>query len=504
MGRGALVGLLTLTACFNGEGALGLPCDNDRQCGQGQSCVQGICGGPGETTTTATVGPGTSTGPHETDVTSSPTMPDTISGSASTTASTTTEPSTGSDGSTGGAELCPQPVLEACDGVAPLDNVMFEEVEISFSPGTNPMTVVAGDFDGDEGIELATVHFLTGQITVHEWNPNTGEFDLLLTSPPPRLPFPQPLDMAGGDIDCDGSTDLAMIDAQRLTVFRGATDPFLSEAIEQALPGSPLSVTIAESVDELSPGPGIFVAAGGDGVVGDANGSLCWADWDFEQEALRERAVTPLPSASPWDIVAVPGLEPGTTRLMVPDSDEDNSTGENDDPLLVYEVAAAGLSMVGTAGQFSNPYAVADLRDPVGNRVAIVEKKVNLPDGNSDEPGWLTLCEVGPEGMLVCEPERYAPVGAGAIAVGDFDCDGVDDLVVGGSDAVTDGNGEVWVYWGKVDHNQTQVIGNVVATGHRMAVADFDGDGYPDIAVPDFGDEGGVEPSRVVVYLARD
>jgi hypothetical protein len=45
------VGLAALgAACFDGADALGLPCRSDPDCGQGQRCEQGFCGGPPNTT----------------------------------------------------------------------------------------------------------------------------------------------------------------------------------------------------------------------------------------------------------------------------------------------------------------------------------------------------------------------------------------------------------------------------------------------------------------------
>ena len=41
-----LLGAAGATSCFDGANALGLPCVVDDDCGQGQSCEQGFCGGP--------------------------------------------------------------------------------------------------------------------------------------------------------------------------------------------------------------------------------------------------------------------------------------------------------------------------------------------------------------------------------------------------------------------------------------------------------------------------
>lgn len=54
------------TACFDGANAQGLPCVSDEECGIGQSCEQGFCGGP-----PATSSAGTSSGSSTTSVDSS-------------------------------------------------------------------------------------------------------------------------------------------------------------------------------------------------------------------------------------------------------------------------------------------------------------------------------------------------------------------------------------------------------------------------------------------------
>lgn len=61
-------------SCFSGADALGLPCRGDADCGQGQRCEQGLCGGPPATATTdgtsttseGQTGTSTSTGPDPT------------------------------------------------------------------------------------------------------------------------------------------------------------------------------------------------------------------------------------------------------------------------------------------------------------------------------------------------------------------------------------------------------------------------------------------------------
>jgi len=60
------VGLGALGAgCFDGADALGLPCRSDGDCGQGQRCEQGFCGGPPATTSETTTTSDASTSSSE-------------------------------------------------------------------------------------------------------------------------------------------------------------------------------------------------------------------------------------------------------------------------------------------------------------------------------------------------------------------------------------------------------------------------------------------------------
>jgi hypothetical protein len=48
-----LASAVTPVACFSGADALGLPCDKDVDCGEGQRCEMNVCGGPPATTTSS-------------------------------------------------------------------------------------------------------------------------------------------------------------------------------------------------------------------------------------------------------------------------------------------------------------------------------------------------------------------------------------------------------------------------------------------------------------------
>src|SRR5262245_32282098 len=90
-------------SCFDGADALGLPCRGDEDCGQGQRCEQGFCGGP----------PPTATGDATTTEASSGSRSSSDDGTSSGPDSTATE-STGPQAGCGNGVLEPE-LGELCD-----------------------------------------------------------------------------------------------------------------------------------------------------------------------------------------------------------------------------------------------------------------------------------------------------------------------------------------------------------------------------------------------------
>lgn len=121
------------SACFTGEDALGLPCEQDDDCGRGQACEAGFCGGPPPTTgatDTTTEGPTTST-----------TDPATDSGSDS-----------GSSGSTGLPPGCGNGIVE--DGEDCDDEGESADCNADCTPamcGDGKLNVSAGEECDPEG-----------------------------------------------------------------------------------------------------------------------------------------------------------------------------------------------------------------------------------------------------------------------------------------------------------------------------------------------------------------
>jgi hypothetical protein len=110
------------TGCWNGELALHKPCENDDQCGRGQTCNDGFCDGP-PATSTSTAGSGSTTDTGDT---------------------------------------CEPPTPTTCDPTQRPGTRMLDAKEILTPDARVPIAVVAGDFVGDTSIDLAVLGFNAG------------------------------------------------------------------------------------------------------------------------------------------------------------------------------------------------------------------------------------------------------------------------------------------------------------------------------------------------------
>ncbi len=109
-----------------------------------------------------------------------------------------------------------------------------------------------------------------------------------------------------------------------------------------------------------------------------------------------------------------------------------------------------------------------------------------------------------PAATVIPDPNNPVTRGFGPFAGGDFDGDGYADLAIGGTDGSLGGTGEVWIHSGGsggVNLGAAQTLSNSGAAsfGYSLLAADFDGDGFDDLAVGGPNENG--DTGAVWVYL---
>ncbi len=455
---------LSTAACFNGDAAQGLPCQSDAQCGVHDACIKadpgdavGVCGGAA--------------------------------------ADSGTDDDSGTTGGT--TPACGTPLPSSCEGVAPAASVSFDTRVLDEVPGAGGnVAVVPGYFLGaDARVDLAVANYFEQRISLYR---NTGNAS---------VPFERymidyflplyPYDLVGDDFDCDGFTDLATVslDATELLVAYGTGDG-VGEFVAKE--------TVAEA----------WSMASGDLVGSDGRPELLVAgstqifliesterDWTATSQALDNGAATP------WSTVIADINGDGVLDAVVPDADQYDLEQPTSDRVMLFTGERLELQIDYREPSLLNPIdaALIDIDGDDDLDMFVLSKHINMENTGSDQPATLSAHTNDGNGQFTQsgQPSTLG-IGGNALASGDFNCDGYDDLVVGHDG----GNGGVWILWGpQYAADTAQQVADDAIAGTKMAVSDFDGDGYPDLAVTDFGtltvDQTIDEPGSVYVLLTR-
>jgi hypothetical protein len=340
---------------------------------------------------------------------------------------------------------------------------------VSYAAGTNPVSVAVGDFNSDGRPDLAVANFLSNNVSVLLGN-GDGTFQQAVSYAAGSFP----LSVAVGDFNADGKQDLAVTNFNNVSVLLGQGDGTFLPAVNYAAGGRPFSVA-----------------------VGDFNG-------DGKQDLA----------------VAIRGTYPyyadGSVSILL---------GKGDGTFLPAVNYAAGIGPVSVAvgdfnGDGKQDLAVADVGDnyakgqgvsvllgqgdgtflPAKSYVAWVDPSaVAVGDFNGDGKPDLAVANHGTfpytngsvsvllgqgDGTFPSTPAFPAGDSPSAVAVGDFNGDGILDLAVANEDS-----DNVSVLLGKGDGTFLPAIDYPAgSTPSSVAVGDFNGDGKLDLGVADLGD----------------
>jgi hypothetical protein len=319
----------------------------------------------------------------------------------------------------------------------------------SYAVGASPRSVAVGDFDGNGTLDIVTANSaftadaVGGTVSVLLGN-GDGTFKKAQTFTLPNVILNQaqqsPLAVAVGDVDHDGTLDMVVTAGVNFFGGRkGFVDVLLGHGDGTFKAGSIMPINSDLRADF---GPiGIALA-------------------DFNGDGNLD-----LVTANPTDDAGVPGGS-GISVLL---GSGDGTFRETSDP----NVGATAVTAV-AVGDLNNDH-VPDL---VVNGLAViggtVQHVVSVQSGNGD-------------GTFQAPQLLTAPgLNASAVALGDFDRDGNLDIATANT-AFTPTNGPVIIFQGNGDGTFQGPLNFASGTNSptALAVADFNRDGFPDLAVID-------------------
>jgi uncharacterized protein (TIGR03437 family) len=342
-----------------------------------------------------------------------------------------------------------------------------------FAAGNEAESVVIADFNGDGYPDLATVN-LVGSVTVLLGN-GTGGFAAASGSP---FAAETPESLAVGDFNGDGRPDLAIandIDEGTVTVLLNAA-PVLTANPRSltfyASAGQPASASIPVGVSATQPGSTYIVSA-----------NQSWLQFSPSSNLTNAPTTVTLTAES---AALLAGTYSGTVHFSAPNFFESTTA-------VTLNVATPSGTLTPDSG---SPFAAGS--SPIFAAIADFNRDghQDLAITNEESNNVTVLLGNGLGGFTAASGSPFAVgVDPAFVAVGDFNGDGRPDLAVSNQ-----ADGTVSVLLGNGSGGFTTAPGSPITVGEApvsLAVGDFNGDGHPDLAIAN------EESSTVTVLLGN-
>ncbi len=339
-----------------------------------------------------------------------------------------------------------------------------------FSVGTNPMSVAVGDFNADAKPDLAIVNG-DGTVTVLLGN-GAGGFTAA-----PGSPFaagPGPASVAVADFNGDGKPDLAIADygGNNVTVLLGDGTGRFAAAPSSPFPAGsqPYSVAVGDFNSDGKPDLAIanYNSNNVTVLLGDGTGGFAAAPG------------SPFPAGSqPYSVAVGDFNGDGKPDLAIA------NVASGDVTVLLGSGTGGFTAAPGSpfaVGSYPESVAVADFNNDGKLDLAVAgvglyqSTGLNVTVLLGDGTGGFTAVQSGPA-ATGSQPT--------ALAVGDFNEDGLPDLAV-----INPGTSTVAVLLGNGTGGFTPATGSPLTAGTQpvsLAVGDFNVDGKPDLVSANYG-----------------
>jgi serine/threonine protein kinase/uncharacterized protein (DUF2141 family) len=383
---------------------------------------------------------------------------------------------------------------------------------VHYPAGLYPCDVAAGDFNGDGKLDLDVANMQSHTVSVLLGN-GDGTFQKAIVSPVGKW-FASAVTAA--DVNGDGKLDLVVVDrgSHQVSVLLGKGDGTFQTPRQYDVGRSPGAVAVADingdgKLDLVVPNVGsqdVSVLLGkGDGTFQPAVsvpvGKDCYfvAVSDFNRDGKLDLVVAHGPS----DTVSVlfgngdgsfqqPVSYPLGVRMMARALAVADLNGDGQPDLAVVNSGGTAVVLLGKADGTFHPAAHYPAHPPPAS---LVPEPYFLVIGDFNGDGKLDLALCNYQSAEVClllgkgdgtfQAGQWYPVGSspGSLAAGDFNGDGALDL------AVTSYNGnKVSVLLNRSSAAARSIFGPAVhypagTFPRALAVADFNHDGRPDLAV---------------------
>jgi hypothetical protein len=352
---------------------------------------------------------------------------------------------------------------------------------VSFSPvvnyavAANPVSVVAGDFNGDGKLDLAVASVNGGGLSVLQGN-GDGTFQAARSVASGISASA----LAAGDFNGDGKLDLAVANSASNTVsiLLGNGDGTFQASVNYAVGSQPAAVAVGDfngdgKID-------LAVANTNSNTVSVLLGN---GDGSFQT------AVSYAAGLNPQSVAMADFNNDGKADLVVADHGVYPGTGAGVSVLLGNGDGTFQAARSFAAGYYPTSVAVGDFNGDGKTDLAVADLPLDYSSGN------VSVLLGNGDGTFQAAQNNYLGGSARFVAVGDFNLDGKTDLAVtkfGSAEADT-----VNVLTGNGDGTfQTPQSFRVAALPQpapvAVAVGDFNGDGRPDLAVANFSGSVGV------------